>query len=317
MIDKENGRIHPSFLDDFHPQPFAGDGNSYGKSLYKGLHDDSSYAEYAWEFLRRNKCYQHSFDNPNSPILDINHWGFKSPSLSEATCGLITPKPYIERYGTGNRSEWAVLVDFRESLWGHWPPRSLTHLDQTSKPFNHSAAILKISLEHEFGENIDPISWQLAEIARRAREAQVAKNQQLVEVAACKSHLRKLLRLSDIESTIIKSKRNIELKTEKSTYTIMQKALNLFPRELLRSSDSRRAGPSKRKESSTELSRSDPSAKPSKSDDELDLKIISSLSIEAQKYIYRWRMLALLSIPEGKESYTVIRNPKQGSTIDP
>jgi hypothetical protein len=229
MIKKEDGRIHPSRLDDFHPHPFSGDGKNYGASLYKGLNDSNSYADYAWEFLRRNKCYQFAFDNPDSPFLDINHWGFKSPSLAEVSCGLTAKKPYIESHDTGNRPKWAVLVDFRESLWGPWPSRPLTQFAQATQPTNRTVASLTISLEHEFGENIYPVRWQLAEIERRARDALTAMKLQPVEVMAPKWHLRKLLRLSDIESSIIKDKASIELKTEKARCTVMQMIQEEFP----------------------------------------------------------------------------------------
>ena len=75
---------------------------------YGHLTDKTPFAEYAWEFLRRNRYYQQRIDGTGK-LPDVAQWGY-SPSPSEpAGIPLRREKPYYELYSEGTPPIWTAV----------------------------------------------------------------------------------------------------------------------------------------------------------------------------------------------------------------
>lgn len=75
----------------------------------------SSHAEFAWEFLRRNRFYQALVDK-RKDVPPLDDWGFKWHPNAEPTHGLVKVKPYWEAYYEGEPPQWRGLDDFLAQL---------------------------------------------------------------------------------------------------------------------------------------------------------------------------------------------------------
>jgi len=101
--------IHPELVANYkHKQNFKipqqGDAKHYGL-----LTDESTFAEYAWEFLRRNRFYQAMIDNVK-PSFNLDEWGYSAAPCYVSSCGLAEPyKHYAENYKENKEPEWAPL----------------------------------------------------------------------------------------------------------------------------------------------------------------------------------------------------------------
>jgi hypothetical protein len=98
ILSYSNKGIHPDGVQHYQPKedldiPSQGDSKRYGT-----LTDETSYSEYAWEFLRRNRFYQAMIDEAR-PSFNIEDWGYRASPSHEASCGIIRPfKHYSDGY---------------------------------------------------------------------------------------------------------------------------------------------------------------------------------------------------------------------------
>ena len=79
------------------------------------LRVQSSYSEFAWECLRRNRFYQAVVDQRSNAIPDAE-WGYRWHSSALRAHGLVRLKPYWESYHEGDPPAWVGLDDFAERL---------------------------------------------------------------------------------------------------------------------------------------------------------------------------------------------------------
>lgn len=75
----------------------------------------SSYGEFAWEFLRRNRFYQALVDRKRDRVPETQ-WGYKWNSAVSRSHGLVRLKPYWESYQKGEPPSWLGLGSFAEQL---------------------------------------------------------------------------------------------------------------------------------------------------------------------------------------------------------
>jgi hypothetical protein len=79
------------------------------------LTEESSYHEFAWEFLRRNRFYQALVDLRKKSVPETQ-WGYQwHPDVPRAH-GLVHVKPYWEPYQVGDHPSWRGLDSFAEQL---------------------------------------------------------------------------------------------------------------------------------------------------------------------------------------------------------
>ena len=83
---------------------------------YSDLDDESSYSEYAWAFLRRNRFYQWRCDG-RSPF-PLAHWGYRPSDEHEFTFGLVQLKHYAEPFSCEGAVpvKWTGIHTFEEQL---------------------------------------------------------------------------------------------------------------------------------------------------------------------------------------------------------
>jgi hypothetical protein len=93
------------------PVPISEDNS---ESSYWGLTDESSYAEYAWAFLRRNRYYQHLCDK-RQPKIPLSIWGYRSSPDREWGYGLTRLKHYSTAYADGT-PQWDGIHPFVQQL---------------------------------------------------------------------------------------------------------------------------------------------------------------------------------------------------------
>jgi hypothetical protein len=101
-LKREDGAsFHPKIVENYRSKVVIPTPKNIAKTKYGHLTDKSTYAEYAWEFLRRNKFYQGMIDSwddkneyKNNPC-PIEQWGYQQTPEWEPHCGLW-PRETIE-----------------------------------------------------------------------------------------------------------------------------------------------------------------------------------------------------------------------------
>ena len=98
---RKRHEVHPEEMLDFVPGHKFKGGGFYRKECYDGLDDNSSYSEYAWAFLRRNRFYQNYIDRANEAYRKYRNPAFWGCQIGHGTysIGVSTPKPYWEPHG--------------------------------------------------------------------------------------------------------------------------------------------------------------------------------------------------------------------------
>ena len=111
ILARGRGCIHPQIVDNFKAKERITIPKSATLSKYGTLDDETSYSEYAWEFLRRNRFYQAKVDNA-TPSFNLEEWGYKPTPLHEASFGIIDLKPYTEGH-SDSTVKWTSIEDFK------------------------------------------------------------------------------------------------------------------------------------------------------------------------------------------------------------
>lgn len=165
---RPSGKFHPGQVANFSSAKVVALERSFTKNKYGNLTDKSTYAEYAWEFLRRNKFYQALIDagtgNEVSPY-SLASWGYRQSDSKENDseweyhCGLWRKpfKHYSEVYTTD--ITWYPIEYMRQSMCGALG--RTTELEDTSTQLQ-----ITIDLGRKFGPEVSGLKKQL-EIAEK------------------------------------------------------------------------------------------------------------------------------------------------------
>ena len=118
---RDAGSIHPSIVSQFESKKKLTVPKQGTAKEYAGLNDDSTYSEYAWEFLRRNRFYQAMVDG-TGPSFDLAQWGYRPTAAHEAGFGLQRVKHYSESH-EDSLPHWtpiAAMVDRMQDTVAHF-----------------------------------------------------------------------------------------------------------------------------------------------------------------------------------------------------
>ena len=126
-LKSPHSKFHPVQVADFQPDKSVCQKRSFTKNKYGNLNDQSTYAEYAWEFLRRNKFYQALIDtgtDNRAPHYPLPSWGYRQSDASEQNseweyhCGLWREpyKHYFEAYS--DDLGWYPIEYLRQNMCG-------------------------------------------------------------------------------------------------------------------------------------------------------------------------------------------------------
>ncbi len=165
---RPTGKFHPEQVANFSSDKVVALARSFTKNKYGNLTDQSTYAEYAWEFLRRNKYYQALIDahtDDKAPHYQLPSWGYRQSDGSEQNseweyhCGLWREpyKHYSEAYS--DDLTWYPIEYLRQNMCGALG-RS-TKLEDASSQLH-----ITIDLGEKFGPNVSGLKKQL-EIAEQ------------------------------------------------------------------------------------------------------------------------------------------------------
>jgi hypothetical protein len=122
--------IHPAQLSFFKPKLKVPNPKNRNSKSYGFLDDNSSYAKYAWEFLRRNRFYQALIDGVH-PSFSIDDWGYRATASHEAHFGLRQKKAYSQEY---------------EEIPPHWWP--IAEVEDRMRPIHPNTRLNTVSLEY-------------------------------------------------------------------------------------------------------------------------------------------------------------------------
>lgn len=167
-LKSPHGKFHPMEVAHYEPQKGMSQQRSFSKTQYDKLTDKSTYAEYAWEFLRRNKFYQALIDagtGDKAPHYPLPSWGYRQSDGSEQNseweyhCGLWSEpyKHYSETYSKD--LAWYPIEYLRQNMCGA--------LGRTTKLEDANSQLhITIDLGQKFGPNVSGLKKQL-EIAEQ------------------------------------------------------------------------------------------------------------------------------------------------------
>lgn len=119
------GGVHPHVVSDFTPKTKLKVPSIDNAKRYGSLDDDSSYSEYAWEFLRRNRFYQSMVDE-ETPVFDLNQWGYRPSPEHEVGFGLKKIKHYNDSHADAV-PYWTPIA-----VWVARMQRSIDHFKHPS-----------------------------------------------------------------------------------------------------------------------------------------------------------------------------------------
>jgi hypothetical protein len=166
--------FHPEQVEHYQPDLGMSSQRKLTAAKYDGLTDNSTYAMYAWAFLRRNKFYQALVDKRSDKLFPLPMWGYRQSdnthngSTWEYHCGLCTVephklKPYCEDYAEGVPLLWFPLEYLRQSMCGEIGRK--TELEDPTTQLQ-----ITLDLGHKFAPDVAGLQMQLA-IARQCIEA--------------------------------------------------------------------------------------------------------------------------------------------------
>lgn len=177
-LHQPKGKFHPDQIAHYVPDKGMSKPKKFTKNQYGDLNDKSSYEEYAWEFLRRNKFYQEMIDcsravgkQGNNPI-PLEHWGYNQSNDWDHHCGLWQ-QPY-KHYSDDYSPEltWHTVEHLRDRMCS--VIGKSVQLEDTNTQLQ-----ISIDLGHVFGPNVCGLKrqFQIASdmIAKRLEEAVAGK----------------------------------------------------------------------------------------------------------------------------------------------
>jgi hypothetical protein len=171
VLKKQYGGVHPERVDDYIPTfpidiPATNNEKAYGL-----LTDSSTYSEYAWAFLKRNRFYQSIIDKRRIEGLAIEHWGYFSNEQPLYPYALIEVKPYKEEHGgvgteehdaIGTKVEWCGIHGFLGQLRPLKQPRPRMAPKVMEIEFPKHQVGLIFDIGPTLGDNTTGIDQQIA-----------------------------------------------------------------------------------------------------------------------------------------------------------
>jgi hypothetical protein len=145
LMKKKFGGVHPSAIADYLPElpPVL---HATSEQAYGVLTDESTFSEYAWAFLRRNRFYQRLIDKAVPNITEAN-WEYANDRENQPPIGLMNLKPYKEAFASGVPVEWWGIHSFREQL----RPIVASTLNQNMKRVELEWSLTQVSLTFDIG----------------------------------------------------------------------------------------------------------------------------------------------------------------------
>lgn len=164
------------------------------EARYGHLDDSTSYAEYAWEFLRRNSFYQRMIDNTAPQHIEL--WGYLPSPGHLPHFGVCRPIPYRNKYSTSIR--WEPIEQsrllIREAIM---KTAGLGPANQPIIEVKGPQTALVIDLSEQFGPDCIGLRHQL-EIAVEELASWMTKKQLKEEhIKPSKRTLRTYLQMAD------------------------------------------------------------------------------------------------------------------------
>lgn len=145
----------------------------------------SSYHEFAWECLRRNRFYQALVDQRSNAVPDAE-WGYRWHASAPRVHGLVRLKPYWETYKEGDPPAWVGLDSFAERL-----PASA---DMTTKNVSLNLQPGQVAVVIDVAGLINGQSpWDIQLWALRERLQEISQQQLQVDPVSGKPPHRKVL----------------------------------------------------------------------------------------------------------------------------
>lgn len=197
FLKKKHGNVHPEMVVGYIPRHLVKIPKINTEDTYCDLTDKSTYSEYAWAFLRRNRFYQRFIDE-GEHAFNFSDWGYLSSAESKPSYGLSKLKPYREGFFKNTPVQWSGIHTFRNRLISARPRlQGLLHVDH---PETQVAIIFDINAL--LGDKTTTIKHQLsmAEKHLYGLIAAAGMPQQPIGTAPNKKLLRAELRIADLFS---------------------------------------------------------------------------------------------------------------------
>lgn len=198
FLKRKHGSVHPDVVADFIPQgrvniPKLNTADAYGR-----LTNASSYSEYAWEFLRRNRFYQSFIDEHEKHIFRFEDWGYICSPGGKPSFGIKRIKSYREGFRSHASVQWDGIHTFANQL-KTVRPRRQGWLD-IEYPSTQVAFIFDINAL--FGKGTTAIDIQIAMAKKHLHALTVAAGIRISPLGndPKKPLLRAQLRLADLLS---------------------------------------------------------------------------------------------------------------------
>ncbi len=137
-----SGSVHPPMVADLRPKEKLKVPSLSTAKAYGALTDDSSYSEYAWEFLRRNRFYQAMVDK-RSPAFDLAEWGYRPSPAHEVGFGLKHVKPYTQSHADAV-PHWAPIAEWTDRMQ-HTIDHLKHHQPQIEYPGSQVAVVFDLA----------------------------------------------------------------------------------------------------------------------------------------------------------------------------
>jgi hypothetical protein len=300
-LNQPKGKFHPDQIAHYVPDIGMSKPKKFTRSKYDGLTDNSSYEQYAWEFLRRNKFYQEMIDSLSavgkhkSNPLPLEHWGYRQSKDWDFHCGLWQ-KPY-KHYADDYSADltWYPVEHMRDRMCS---------VIGKSVQLEDSNTQLQISIDlgHVFGPSVCGLKRQLQVasemVAKRLEEAAVSVRE------TNEAPKKDLSKESESQEHIFRSvygKFEPTLETKEHLRTLLYVADLLTGKRQVKKPIEKRDATDKvpvKSESASILSHPDLAKRIYTA---TGVKISSNtVSIYAQsafEYVYQWRCLGLLALP--------------------
>ncbi len=281
-LKSPHGKFHPVEVAHYEPQKGMSQQRSFSKTQYDKLTDKSTYAEYAWEFLRRNKFYQALIDagtDNKAPHYPLPSWGYRQSDGSEHNseweyhCGLWRePYKHYSKAYSGDLA-WYPIEYLRQNMCG--AVGQTTMLEDKSTQLH-----ITIDLGYKFGPSVSGLKKQL-EIAEKAIIAihnkvnNAGRLGQLEASLTTKGVLRRYLYIADLFTGERSIKKEIDKRSNSGDVPIKKVGAGM-------------------------LSVNEIAAKiNAKQDDhKATTDSVGKDADEAFKYIYQWKCLKLLTLTD-------------------
>lgn len=285
-LNANRGRhpIHPAAVSAFRSAKSITKPKPSTQRNYGDLSDRSTYAEYAWEFLRRNRFYQQLLDGTlHSASLD--EWGYQASPDRNVTCGLARLKPYEQLYAD-KPPVWEpidqIVVRINESL-AHFRHQR-TKLEYPESQMAFAFDLCAIFGPNEIGLNLQSsIATQVLQgfiVTKKISSGFTATAPVSKKPDALKEKLRKCLLVADLLShprAAYAESKGINVRSQSGPTSVPQVKVvaSLLPDHIFNNAEKATGITDQQKEDRT-----------------------YGLAGKAREYIYDWKCLNLLTLDQ-------------------